>query len=163
MKLAKKISQILLIALAMAVGPSLALGGSAGAASSTEVVQLQGTFHTQTLFCPDDPTNPECFIDGYTSGPLQPGTYRLETLVRDESDPVWNYRDKVTINGPFGTFVGEERGFVVVDAGKFVGTATLTSTDGCGSTIHLVNNGTIDLNTFEDDGTYTGVLIKKTC
>jgi hypothetical protein len=160
MKLLKKIAMVsasLTVVLAIVTTPS----GQAAAAGLTQTIPLNGNFHTIALTCPPPDENEQCVID-QLSGSLT-GTNKLITKNFTENSQYIAYHDATYITTQYGQFTGNEYGLINKQTGAFQSVATLTSNDGCGSTLTNYNNGQIDLETLEDSGTYYGVLVKKSC
>jgi hypothetical protein len=160
MKLLKKLT-VVPVSLAMALAIMTASTNPAAAAGSAQTIPVRGTFHTIALTCPPPDENEQCVIDQLGGGLI--GTNKLITQNYTENSQYIAYHDSTYITTQYGLFTGDEYGVINKQTGAFQSVATLTSNDGCGSTLTNYNNGQIDLETLEDSGTYQGVLVKKSC
>jgi hypothetical protein len=157
MKLLKKVLQIGLLALFVLV----TIPNPAYATGEAQVFHLTGNFQTLALTCPPPDDDEQCVIDQLSGGLV--GTNKLVTTGFTETDQFIFYQDTTTIISQYGEFQGEERGVINKETGAFHSRGTLTSVDGCGSKIKIRNNGVIDLETLEDEGTYKATLLLKQC
>ena len=142
------------------------LVGSTHATGGLVRLAVMGHFHTQALTCPPPDDTAQCVIDALTTVPGKAGltgTNKLVTADYTEDATSIYYHDYTTITSQYGQFQGNEHGTINKLTGEFHSNATLMSTDGCRSSLQLHNDGTIDLDTLEDDGTYSGILVKKDC
>lgn len=152
----------MVLALAFALAPVFA--GTASATGNTQVIPVSGDFVTSTTSDLCDGIE-DCVVDDLT-GSFAGGTNRLITVDFIEVGNYILYEDETRIdtNG-YGVFEGTEYGQVNVNTEEFTSISISTSTDGCGSKLILTFEGTIDLDSegLDDQGTYEGILIKKTC
>jgi hypothetical protein len=143
------------------------LPSSVSADEAPAVMLVQGHFATLSTSCPETPS---CAVDRLT-GDLD-GTNTLTLLscqpsvctTAPETASLIAYHDHAVVVSQFGTFAGDEHGTIKpLSGGQLNAVDNLTSTDGCGSQLFLHNQGVIDVTTFIDSGTYTGVLVLRPC
>lgn len=145
----------------------LVIAPATASATDTQVIQVSGSFNINQTTCPDFPDDPLCTSGDFT-GDITGLNQLIQTSIRLFPDPEFGpyatYTDYTQIDSQYGTFIGTEYGFaeaVSETEAEFNSLSRLTGP--CDSKLTLHNSGSINLVDSTSVGTYSGVLVLRSC